>query len=71
MRVRLVPAPDNLSAYRQLGQQAARLLGDTDVSDVPVEDPGSFRVVVRTSVARALGIDVPDELVETADEVVD
>ena len=67
----VVLAPDNLSAYRQLGQQAARLLDETDVADVPLEDPGDFNVIVRASVARELGIDVPDDLLEAADEVID
>lgn len=64
-----VLAPDGVAAYRQLGRQAARLLGGTDVADVPLEDPGSFHLLVRTSVADRLGISVPEVLLDQADEV--
>ena len=41
------------------------------VSEVPVEDPGSFHLLVRRSVAETLGFSIPDELLAQADEVVD
>jgi putative ABC transport system substrate-binding protein len=67
----VVLAPDVLDAYRQLGRQAGRILDGTAVADVPVEDPGSFRLVVRTAIADRLGIDVAPELLDQADVVVD
>ncbi|MEN3272361.1 MAG: putative tryptophan/tyrosine transport system substrate-binding protein, partial [Actinomycetota bacterium] len=38
----VILAPDQPAAYRQLGRQAVRLLNDTSVSKVPIEEPGEF-----------------------------
>jgi putative ABC transport system substrate-binding protein len=65
----VVLAPEVVQTYRQAAQQAVRLLEGTDVSDVPVEDPGAYRLVVRADIADRLGIEVPRELLEQADEV--
>lgn len=62
-------APDSLRLYRQLGRQAVRLLSGAEVAEVPVEDPGGFRIVVNRDVARRAGIEVPQDLLELADEV--
>ena len=65
----LVLEPDGRELYRQMGRQAVRLLEGTPVSDVPVEDPARFRVVVNAGVAARLAIELPAELVRTADRV--
>ena len=64
-------APDMVETYRQVGRQAARLLDGTDVSEVPVEDPGRFRLTLRTAIADQLEIDLPDDLLQQAHEVSD
>lgn len=61
--------PDTDELYRQLGRQAVRLLGGTAVADVPVEDPAGYRITLDRAVAERLGIELPAELVELADEV--
>ena len=65
----LVLEPDTTELYRQLGRQAARLLSGVPVSEVPVEDPSRFRLVVNTGTADALGIRLPPTVVEAADQV--
>jgi putative ABC transport system substrate-binding protein len=65
----VVLAPEVVQVYRQAAQQAARLLDGTDVSDVPVEDPGAYRLVVRADIADRLGLELPRDLLEQADEV--
>jgi putative ABC transport system substrate-binding protein len=67
----VVLAPDNLTCYRQLGRQAVRLLSETTVDEVPVEDPGDFNLVVRPSAAEDLGFEIPDDLTQQADAVED
>lgn len=67
----LVLAPDNLAVYGQLGRQAARLLDGIDVSKVPLEEPARFNLVLRSRVADQLGIELPDDLVESAEVVSD
>jgi len=67
----IVLSPDGETVYRQMGRQAARLLDGIEVSEVPVEDPASFTLTVRRSVADELGIRLPEELLDRADEVLD
>ena len=62
--------PDTTELYRQLGRQAVRLLSGTPVAKVPVEDPASYVVVVDRSAASKVGLTLPDDLLELADEVV-
>lgn len=64
-------APDSVQLYRQLGRQAVRLLSGVDVADVPVEDPSGFRIIVSRGIASSLGIELPQELLEIAEEVRD
>ncbi|HEX4906538.1 MAG TPA: ABC transporter substrate binding protein [Acidimicrobiales bacterium] len=65
----VILAPDLEAAYRQIGRQAVRLLGGTDVADVPLEEPGVFRLTVRPSNAARVGVELPEELLAQADEV--
>ena len=67
----VILAPDLEAAYRQIGRQAVRLLGGTDVADVPLEEPGEFRLTVRPSRAERVGVELPEELLARADEVSD
>lgn len=66
----LVLEPDSERLYRQLGTQAARLLDGVPVADVPVEDPGHFRLLLNQRVAEELGVRLPPDLLAEADEVV-
>ena len=65
----LVLEPDTDALYRQMGRQAVRLLRGTPVSDVPVEDPARFRVVVNAGAASRLGIELAPDVVRSADRV--
>ena len=67
----VVLAPDLEAAYRQIGRQAVRLLGGTDVADVPLEEPGEFRLTVRPSRAARIGVELPEQLLAQSDEVSD
>lgn len=66
----LVLEPDAEELYRQMGRQAATLLSGTPVSEVPVEDPARFRLSLNTEVARSLGIEIPANVLDSADRVV-
>jgi putative ABC transport system substrate-binding protein len=66
----VVLTPDSGQLYRQLGRQAVRILSGSEVSEVPVEDPGGYRVVLSRSAADRLGIDLPDDVLRIADEVI-
>jgi putative ABC transport system substrate-binding protein len=64
-------SPDTDELGRQLGRQAARLLGGAAVSAVPVEDPARFVLVLNAAVASSLGIVLPQDLLREANRVVE
>jgi putative ABC transport system substrate-binding protein len=65
----LLLEPDGKDVYRQLGRQAARLLDGAKVSEVPVEDPGRFLLVVNLASARRIGATIPIEILDRADQL--
>jgi putative ABC transport system substrate-binding protein len=62
-------SPDTDELGRQLGRQAARLLGGASLADVPVEDPNRFIVTVNALTAAELGIALPADLLREANTV--
>ncbi|MCU1379170.1 MAG: transporter substrate-binding protein [Acidimicrobiales bacterium] len=66
----LLLEPDGKDLYRQLGRQAARLLDGAKVSEVPVQDPGRFLLVVNLAAARRVGATIPTEILDRADQLI-
>jgi putative tryptophan/tyrosine transport system substrate-binding protein len=62
--------PDSEEIGRQLGRQAARLLSGSSPAAVPVEDPRRFLIRLDAGVARQLGVELSDEVLREANEVV-
>jgi putative ABC transport system substrate-binding protein len=62
--------PDGKDLYGQLGRQAARLLAGASVSEVPIQDPGRFQLVVNQTAARRIGVTIPPKVLDRADRVI-
>ena len=62
--------PDFPSMWRQLAGYVDRVLCGAKVSDLPVERPAKFTLVVSLKTARVLGLTLPQSLVLRADEVI-
>ena len=68
---RLLYGPRLTTFYRQIARQVAKVMRGVKPTDLPVEQPTTFELVVNLKAAKALGVTVPSALLTRADEVIE
>jgi putative ABC transport system substrate-binding protein len=63
--------PKLSESYRRLAYYVDRLLKGTRPSDLPIERPTKFEMVVNMQTAKTLGLTVPNSIIVSADEIIE
>jgi len=63
--------PDITDNFRRAADYVDRILKGSKTSDLPVQQPTKFELIINATIAKAIGVTLPTTLLLRADEVID